>query len=92
MRARYAAYVRGDERFLLESWHPSTRPARLDLGTAVRWTGLTVRATVAGGPLDDAGEVSFVAAYEQRGVPGVLAERSRFQRMPDGWVYVEALT
>jgi len=91
MRARYAAYALGDERFLLESWHPSTRPVRLDLDATVRWTGLTVVATVAGGPTDDTGEVSFVAAYQQRGVPGVLAERSRFERRPDGWVYVDAL-
>jgi SEC-C motif domain protein len=91
MRARYTAYVRRLERFLLESWHPSTCPGSLAFDPSVRWSGLTVVATDAGGPFDAAGEVSFVAAYTRRGAPGTLAERSRFERLPAGWVYVEAV-
>ncbi len=91
MRARYSAYVRRLEGFLLESWHPSTRPASMTFDPSLRWTGLTVVATVAGGPFDAAGEVSFVAAFERRGVPGSLAERSRFERLLTGWVYVEGI-
>ena len=91
MRARYSAYALRLEGFLLDSWHPSTRPALFEFDRSLRWTGLTVLATVGGGPTDVDGEVSFVAAYERHAAPGALAERSRFERLPVGWVYVAAL-
>ena len=31
MRSRFAAFRDGDAAWLLASWHPSTRPAELDL-------------------------------------------------------------
>ncbi|NUS16016.1 MAG: hypothetical protein HOY69_32225, partial [Streptomyces sp.] len=40
MRSRYCAFVRLDEGYLLRTWHPRTRPARLDLDPGMRWTGL----------------------------------------------------
>ena len=45
MRSRYSAYVLGDEAYLLDTWHPRTRPAELDLDRdgRVRWLGLKVR-------------------------------------------------
>lgn len=91
MRARYSAYARADEAFLLESWHPTTRPARVPFDRDLRWTGLAVTATVAGGPFDGTGEVSFVASFDRRGASGSLVERSRFERLPTGWVYVDAV-
>lgn len=91
MRARYSAYVGHLEAFLLESWHPSTRPASVPFDRALRWTGLTVVDTVAGGPFDATGEVRFVATFERSGVSGTLAEHSRFERLPTGWVYADAL-
>jgi SEC-C motif-containing protein len=87
MRSRYAAYVLGDEAYLLRTWHPRTRPRDLGLGLAgtPRWLGLTVLATADGNEGDPAGEVEF----EARHVGGVLHERSRFTRRAGHWVYVD---
>jgi SEC-C motif-containing protein len=83
MRSRYTAFAVGDAAWLLASWHPSTRPPRLDLAGTV-WTGLEVLETRGGGLLDPAGEVRFRASY--RG--GVLEERSRFVRDAGRWSYL----
>ncbi|GAB3445275.1 hypothetical protein GCM10027517_25920 [Phycicoccus ginsengisoli] len=87
MRSRYAAYVLGDEAYLLRTWHPRTRPQDLGLGRAgtPRWLGLTVVATADGNEGDQVGEVEF----EARHVGGVLRERSRFTRRAGHWVYVD---
>ena len=50
MRSRYAAFAVGDADYLLATWHPSTRPADLDLDDDVTWRRLDVVATSAGGP------------------------------------------
>ncbi len=91
MRARYAAYVFGETDFLFRSWHPRTRPDDLTAPDGLTWTGLRVVHTVAGGPEDDTGIVVFEAHYVTAADgPGVLRERSRFERRGGGWVYVEA--
>jgi uncharacterized protein YchJ len=33
MRSRYSAYALGLEEYLLATWHPSTRPEKLDLAS-----------------------------------------------------------
>lgn len=92
MRSRYTAFALHDEAHLLRSWHPSTRPASVQLVAAQRWTGLEVLATVAGELLDQEGEVEFRAHYERRGRAGVLHELSRFVRDDAGrWVYLGAV-
>jgi len=88
MRSRYSAFAMGDATYLLESWHPATRPARLDLDPSVRWTGLEIVATDAGGPEDVNGVVEFRAHHEQDGGAGVLHEVSRFRRHDGPWRYV----
>ena len=87
MRSRYAAYVVGDEAYLLRTWHPRTRPADLGLGHAgtPRWLGLSILATADGNEGDSAGEVEF----EARHVGGVMRERSAFSRRAGHWVYVD---
>ncbi|MGI9612687.1 MAG: YchJ family protein [Acidimicrobiales bacterium] len=90
MRARYSAYVEGNERFLLGSWHPDTRPATLDFDPTVAWTGLTILDEVAGGALDNEGIVEFAARYRSGDTPRVLRERSAFRRHGGNWLYVGA--
>ena len=86
MRSRYSAFVVGDAAHLLATWHPSTRPASLDLADGPRWTGLEVLAAT-GGLLDVEGEVRFRASYDG----GVLEERSRFLRDAGRWSYLGPL-
>ncbi|MFB0615252.1 YchJ family protein [Streptomyces sp. AGS-58] len=85
MRSRYSAFVRGDNDYLLRTWHPRTRPERLDLDPRTRWTGLEVLGSTGGSAFHTTGTVTFRASY--RG--GSLLERSRFERVDGAWVYVD---
>ncbi len=89
MRSRYSAFVRGDSAYLLATWHSSSRPASLDLDARVKWLGLKVHATTAGGPGDESGTVSFVARHKIGGRAFRLEETSRFVREAGRWVYVD---
>lgn len=85
MRSRYCAFVVGDAGYLLRTWHPRTRPARLELDAGMRWTGLEVLDARDGSAFHSTGTVTFRASY--RG--GSLHERSRFERVGGAWVYVD---
>jgi SEC-C motif domain protein len=89
MRSRYSAFVRGDGPYLLASWHPSTRPAELDLDAGVTWRRLQIVDTVAGGTGDADGVVEFRAAHRSPAGTGLLHERSRFVREDGRWVYLD---
>ena len=92
MRSRYAAYAVEHLDHVFRTWHPRTRPERIEPDPTLTWTGLTVLDVVAGGPGDDAGEVEFEAAYERAGTPGRRHERSRFERRRGRWVYIDGQT
>ncbi|MFR9800247.1 YchJ family protein [Streptomyces sp. MS06] len=85
MRSRYSAFVKQDAGYLLRTWHPRTRPERLDLDPGMRWTGLEILGTSGGSAFHTTGTVTFRASY--RG--GSLHERSRFERVDGAWVYVD---
>ena len=87
MRSRYTAFVRGDAAHLLATWHSSTRPRRLRLDPARRWTGLQVLGRTGGGLLDATGTVRFRASYEG----GAQEEDSLFEREAGAWAYVRAV-
>ncbi|MGW7512505.1 YchJ family protein [Streptomyces massasporeus] len=85
MRSRYCAFVKGDVAYLLRTWHPRTRPGRLELDPGMRWTGLEILGTSEGSAFHTTGTVEFRASY--RG--GSLHELSRFERVDGAWVYVD---
>jgi len=88
MRSRYSAYVLGGRDYLLASWHPSTRPATLELDPAVRWLGLSVKRHQQAAP--DAAVVEFVARCKVGGGSAArLHETSRFVREDGRWYYVD---
>lgn len=90
MRSRYTAYAIGDARYVLATWHPSTRPAELDLDPDLTWRSLHLIATERGGPFDTEGTVEFVAAWrDAEGGRGRLHEVSRFRRADRRWTYVD---
>jgi len=89
MRSRYSAFVLGRADYLLASWHPATRPERLDLQTpAPTWLGLEVRGH---GEIDaNHAWVEFVARWRVGGQRAQrLHERSRFERLDGRWYYVD---
>jgi SEC-C motif-containing protein len=85
MRSRYSAFVVGEEAYLLRTWHPRTRPPRVELDPRTRWTGLEVLGTTGGSTFHTTATVTFRASY--RG--GSLHERSRFERVDGAWAYVD---
>ncbi|HLW05507.1 MAG TPA: YchJ family metal-binding protein [Azoarcus sp.] len=88
MRSRYTAFVLRNEAYLLGTWHPSTRPERLDLAEdTTRWIGLTIRRHESTGP--DRACVEFVARYRIHGRAHRLHETSRFVREGGQWFYVD---
>ncbi|MGY0501265.1 YchJ family protein [Nocardia sp. FBN12] len=89
MRSRYTAYVVGDVDYLLRSWHPSTRPAELELDRGQRWLFLEIVGTQRGGPFDDNGTVEFIAHYKVDGVRDAMHELSTFVRVDGAWVYLD---
>jgi SEC-C motif-containing protein len=89
MRSRFSAFALRLPKYLLDSWHPETRPASLDLDTDTAWRRLQIVDTVAGGPDDEAGIVEFRASYRNADGAGVLHERSRFARVDGAWRYVD---
>ena len=86
MRSRYSAYATGNTAYLIETWHPTTRPSALELDET-RWYRLDILATTMGGPLDREGTVEFEAFY--RG--GSQRENSSFVKEQGRWFYVAAL-
>jgi SEC-C motif-containing protein len=97
MRSRYAAFAVGDDAYLVRTWHPRTRPPRLDLDPATRWSGLTVLRTERGAVDDEDGLVEFVARWTEAAAPststgrrrGQLHEVSRFARRAGRWFYLD---
>jgi SEC-C motif-containing protein len=91
MRSRYTAYARGQDDYLLATWHADTRPALLDLAreATTRWLGLDVlRHEI--DPLDpDRAIVEFVARLKVGGERAQrLHEVSRFVREGGKWFYI----
>lgn len=82
MRSRYTAHALGDAEHLWRTWHPRTRPERVDLDPGTTWLGLQVLRA-------EDEEVEFVAAYDDQRGGGRLHERSRFARRAGRWFYVE---
>lgn len=90
MRSRYSAFVLGREAYALASWHPSTRPAALDLASDTRkWLGLDVRAHRVDPADPDRATVEFVARFRVEGRGHRLHETSRFVREDGRWLYVD---
>ena len=90
MRARYSAFVLQLEDYLLSTWHPSTRPATLNLATTPqpKWLGLQVKAHT---ETDNAASVEFVARCRVGGRAQRLHEVSRFVREKGCWYYVSGV-
>lgn len=98
MRSRYSAYALATQipalsEYLLQTWHPDTRPQSLDLNdeNAAKWLGLQIRHHQ---NIDaEHALVEFVARYKHAGNLGGKAERlhetSRFLRIDNRWYYVD---
>jgi SEC-C motif-containing protein len=75
MRSRYTAYVLGLHGYLLETWHPNTRPAVIDADPpGLSWLGLEVRDCME--ITADQSTVEFIAGSKLGGRANRLRETS----------------
>jgi len=88
MRSRYSAFALKNRSYLLATWHPSTRPAHLDLDDGDEWVQLRVLATETDG---EKATVEFIARPRQGGRVSSLHEVSRFVREGGRWLYVDGV-
>ena len=87
MRSRYSAFVLGLQTYLLETWHPGTRPPMIEPDPpGLHWLGLQIRAVQG---LDaDRATVEFVARCKLGGRAQRWHEVSLFERFAERWFYV----
>lgn len=91
MRSRYSAFALGLEQYLLATWHESTRPKDLELDAQLRWRGLEIISTRAGGAAASRGVVEFAAHYTDGGHEAQQHEVSTFVKQDGAWYYLDAL-
>lgn len=89
MRSRYTAFVMGLEEYLLQTWHPDTRPATLNLNEDLptKWLGLQIKH--AENTSETSAKVEFVALYKIADKTVRLHELSQFVRIEGCWYYLE---
>jgi SEC-C motif-containing protein len=88
MRSRYCAYVLQLGSYLLDTWHPGTRPAKEPtFEPGLRWLGLDLRQHQQADT--DHATVRFVARSKLGGRAHRLEETSRFVREGGRWYYVD---
>jgi SEC-C motif domain protein len=88
MRSRYSAFVMHLERYLLDSWHATTRPQSLAFDANQKWLGLKIVSAQSTG--EARAEVEFIARFRIGGSSAArLHERSRFVREGERWFYVD---
>lgn len=89
MRSRYSAFVRDLRPYLLQTWHPSTRPEAIEPPEpGLRWLGLEVKHAALTAP--DRGVVAFVARSKLGGRAHRLHEVSEFVCESGRWFYTQA--
>jgi len=90
MRSRYSAFVLKLDDYLLQTWHPSTRPAQLSLNDdSTEWIKLEILKHQHGAPGDSRGKVEFKAHYRLGANCSCLHEISRFCREDGKWLYLD---
>lgn len=89
MRSRYTAFCLHNRNYLLQTWHPSSRPKNLEFEGQQQWLGLKIIATHAGTQNDTQGQVEFLARYKFNGRAYRLHENSDFLWQDDRWYYTQ---
>lgn len=89
MRSRYTAFVKKLSEYLLQTWHPSTRPGQLDLSESPGWVSLEV---LDSNRQNDKGQVHFRAICRTDKGWGYLEEHSDFVREAGRWYYLRGKT
>jgi len=94
MRSRYSAYAVGNIDYVSETHAPEAqtdfdRAGSEEMARTVKWKGLKIEATEAGGEGDDTGSVTFTARYVVNGQEQAHREVSSFRKVDGLWRYVD---
>jgi len=94
MRSRYTAYALGNVDYVAATHAPEAaedfdRAGAEDMARKVRWKGLRIEATEAGGPDDETGSVTFAARFSMGGGEQFHREISTFRKIDGRWFYVD---
>ncbi len=90
MRSRYSAFALKLSEYLLQTWHPSTRPKQLDLTSdSTQWLKLEIVQSKNGSTGDSRGKVEFKAYYQLGNDIDYLHETSRFRHENGKWFYLD---
>jgi SEC-C motif-containing protein len=89
MRSRYTAFCIHDQHYLLQTWHPSTRPESLEFEPQQQWLGLKIVTTHDGNQGHAKGQVEFIARYKIQGRAYRLHEISDFLWQDERWYYTQ---
>ncbi len=90
MRSRYTAVALKNWDYLVQTTHPDERKGLENLvedNAKIEWQRLEVLGSQNGGREDKAGEVTFVAYYEEDGEEKTLRETSKFLKEDGRWYY-----
>lgn len=90
MRSRYTAYCLDNDTYIIDSWHPSTRPASLaaDNALPVKWIELMVLNAPVPAESENRATVEFMACYKVGGKAEKMHETSEFIREDGRWYYL----
>jgi SEC-C motif-containing protein len=93
MRSRFSAYVLRNAQYLYRTWESNTRPTLQSLREAGEqtYTSLKILSSSGGEECNDTATVEFIASYEHNNQQKQHHENSRFIRVKNRWVYVDAI-
>ncbi len=90
MRSRYSAYYFQNDKYLLDTWYPKTRPkANPSDDDNTTWKNLEILRTEEGQKNDSNGIVEFIATCDVKGVTSHIHETSQFVHENDHWYYID---
>ncbi len=91
MRSRYTAYTHKNINYILQTWHPDTRPHDLSLSdlNKTNWTQLYIINGTQEKKHNKTASVEFVAYYSENSVFKKLHELSQFIKTDNKWFYVD---
>ena len=90
MRSRYTAYVFQLNTYLLDTWHPITRPTTLDeTESSIQWLDLQIHNHQE--QSESSASVEFTAKYRLNGKAHVMHENSRFEKEGAQWYYIDGV-
>ena len=92
MRSRFTAFSMHNEGYLLKTWDPKTRPAKVDFSKdTADWQRLEIVKIKKGTDKDRKGVVEFKAFYLLDGEEHAMNEVSRFHKLNGRWYYLDGV-